>query len=75
MGKRHKKALMSNLIILLTHLLKYKFQPNKRTISWISTIQEYSKRLNEALRKNPSLKNYLVEIFPEAYSYTKVEAL
>lgn len=38
MGRSEKRALKSNLIVLLLHLLKYKYQPQKITNSWKSSI-------------------------------------
>lgn len=38
MGKRQKRAIESNLEILLMHLLKYQYQPEKQTNSWRYTI-------------------------------------
>lgn len=40
MGRSQKNALKSNLIIVLMHLLKYKYQPQKRSNSWLLTIFE-----------------------------------
>jgi hypothetical protein len=34
MGKREKRSLYSNLKILPMHLLKYRYQPEKRSNSW-----------------------------------------
>ena len=74
MGKNKKKALISNLEILLIHLLKYKFQPNKRTRSWLLTIEEHRRRINQALKNSPSLKNYLQEIFENTYQSARIES-
>jgi hypothetical protein len=38
MGRSEKRALKSNLVVVLMHLLKYKYQPSQRTNSWLSTI-------------------------------------
>ena len=59
MTRKDRKALISNLTILLIHLLKYKFQPKQRTKSWFLTIKEHRKRLNKALKNIPSLKKLL----------------
>lgn len=67
MAQRHKDALESNLIILLWHLLKWKYQPEMKTGSWRGSIVEHRRRILKALKKMPSLKNYLFEVFPEAY--------
>ncbi|AFY44937.1 DUF29 domain-containing protein [Nostoc sp. PCC 7107] len=67
MGRSERRALESNLVILLMHLLKYKYQPEKRTNSWLSTIFEHRRRLNKNLQDSPSLKKYFAESFMECY--------
>ncbi|QLE56922.1 DUF29 domain-containing protein [Nostoc sp. TCL26-01] len=67
MGRSEKRALESNLVIVLMHLLKYKYQPEKRTNSWLSTIFEHRRRLNKNLQDSPSLKKYFAENFIECY--------
>lgn len=67
MSNSEKNALESNLRILLMHLLKYRYQPDKRTNSWLFTIREHRKRLLKAFQKSPSLKPYYEQVFPECY--------
>ncbi len=67
MGRSEKNALESNLCIIIMHLLKYKYQSEKRTNSWRYTIREHRRRVRKALRNSPSLKPYLNQIFPECY--------
>jgi hypothetical protein len=67
MGRSEKRSVYSNLKILLLHLLKYHYQPEKRIQSWMSSIVEHRQRLNKALKDSPSLKSYYAEIFAEAY--------
>ena len=67
MGRSERKAVRSNLRILLMHLLKYKYQPEKRTNSWLFTIVEHRKRLQQSLQDSPSLKPYFLEVFDESY--------
>lgn len=43
------RSATSQLRRLYIHLLKYKFQPNKQTRSWINTIRNASMELDEAL--------------------------
>ncbi len=66
-GNNRKDALESNLIRVLQHLLKWKYQPQKRTNSWKASVTEHSLRLNKALRKSPSLKPYFEDVFAECY--------
>jgi hypothetical protein len=74
MGRSQKNALASNTAILLMHLLKYQYQPSKRSSSWRSTIVEHRRRILRALKSSPSLQPYLREIFPECYEEARVDA-
>lgn len=67
MGNSQKDALESNLIRALQHLLKWKYQKEKRSNSWKASITERSLRLNKAFRKSPSLRRYFDEVFEECY--------
>jgi hypothetical protein len=67
MGKRDRNALKSNLKILLMHLLKYKYQPEKITNSWLYTITEHRQRIRDSLETSPSLKSFLREVFDRSY--------
>ncbi|MFB2923400.1 DUF29 domain-containing protein [Aerosakkonema funiforme] len=67
MGRSEKNALTSNLRVLLMHLLKYKYQPEKRTNSWLYTIREHRKRLRETFKASPSLYPFFEDIFNESY--------
>ena len=42
MGRSEKRELKSRLILLLMHLLKWEYQPEKRILSWRSTITKYN---------------------------------
>jgi transposase len=67
MGKSNKSALRSNVIVVLLHLLKWKYQPEKRTNSWKFSLREHRRRLEEDFEDSPSLQNYYREIFPKCY--------
>ena len=74
MGNSRKDALESNLIRVLQHLLKWKYQPQKRTNSWKVSITEHSLRLNKAFKKSPSLKVYFDDVFTECYQDARLIA-
>lgn len=67
MGRSEKQALESNLQIVLMHLLKYKYQPKRRSNSWRFTILEHRDRLETALENSSSLKPYFFEVFDKCY--------
>jgi hypothetical protein len=67
MGRSEKRTVKSNLIIVLLHLLKYKYQPAKRTNSWKFSIREHRRRLRDDFKTSPSLKRYFEEVMEECY--------
>jgi hypothetical protein len=68
MAKRDKRELTSRLMILIAHLLKWQFQPNKqKSGSWQSSIDEQRIQITEQLEESPSLKNTLHEGIGRAY--------
>jgi len=71
MGKSHQRALESRLEILLIHLLKWQFQPERRSKSWQFTIEEQRDRIVGHLKKNPSLQSSLPDCMQDAYRYAR----
>jgi len=69
MGKNHQRALQSRLEVLLMHLLKWQFQPERQSRSWSFTIKEQRLRLTELLSLNPSLKSKIADAQIKAYRY------
>lgn len=55
-GKSEQRELMSRMAVLLSHLLKWQFQSERRSRSWENTISIQRKRIAIALKKTPSLK-------------------
>lgn len=67
LGRKERQELRNRLGILLGHLLKWQFQPEKRTNSWLGTIREQRIQIKLLLSDCPSLKPYLEEVFLTAY--------
>lgn len=74
MGRSEKRAVKSNLVVLLLHLLKYKYQPSKRSNSWKASIREHRRRLRDDFKVSPSLKRYCEEVFNECYQDAREQA-
>jgi len=74
MGKSEKSAVRSNLTVVLMHLLKWKFQPDKRTNSWKASIREHRRRLRDDFQTSPSLKPYFIEVFTKCYEDSREQA-
>jgi hypothetical protein len=67
MGRRERNELVSRLIILIAHLLKWQYQPEHRSSSWRGSIVEQRVQVNREIRLSPSLKAFLGEAINEAY--------
>jgi Domain of unknown function DUF29 len=75
LGAGEKKAVESNLVVVLKHLLKYRFQPSRRSRSWLSSIAEHRRRLRNDLKTSPSLRPYARERFEQCYQDSRRQAL
>ena len=74
LAKRDKKALRSHLKVLLLHLLKWQFQPAKRSNSWRASIANARIEIEDILSDSPSLENYLPTIVDKAYANARTLA-
>ena len=67
LGRQERRELRNRLTVLLGHLLKWHFQPQKQSNSWLATIREQRREVATLLQENPSLKAYLSEALQLAY--------
>lgn len=67
LGRRERQELRNCLAVLLGHLLKWQFQPQQRSNSWLATLREQRDQVSLLLNENPSLKPYLPEALTIAY--------
>ncbi|MDY6993264.1 MAG: DUF29 domain-containing protein, partial [Pseudomonadota bacterium] len=52
----NKQELASRFIILIAHLLKWAYQPSRRSSSWERSIDEQRSQIDLLLQDKPSLK-------------------
>jgi hypothetical protein len=67
MGASEKRELSHRLTLLMGHLLKWVYQPERRGNSWLATIEEQRLEIIDLLQDNPSLKYQLEQQFVKAY--------
>lgn len=67
MGRSDKRELLNRLAVLLAHLLKWQFQPERRGNSWKYTIEEQRFELADLLAESPSLKYEVDKQLEHAY--------
>jgi len=74
MSGSKESELENRLGVLLTHLLKWRYQPERKGNSWSATIEEQRRRVKRVLKKNPGLKSYFAEAFDYAYGDARLMA-
>lgn len=66
LGRKERQELRNCLSILIGHLLKWEYQAEQRSRSWLATIRVQKRETLKLLNENPSLKSYLAELLQEA---------
>lgn len=61
-GKSEQRELASRMVILLVHLLKWHYQPERQGMSWSLTIKEQRKAILRRINKTPSLNATLNDV-------------
>jgi len=61
-GKSEQRELANRMAVLLVHLLKWQYQPDRRGSSWARTIKEQRKRVLIRLEETPSLSGKLNDV-------------
>lgn len=74
LGKSEKRGISSQLTRLLLHLLKWQFQPQRRSDSWIDSITDARTQIELALKDSPSLATYPAQQLQESYSRARRQA-
>ncbi len=59
LSKRERDRLLSSLRLILHHLLKWDYQPQKRSRSWWNTVDRERSNIELYLEDSPSLRRYL----------------
>jgi hypothetical protein len=68
MGRSEARALRSHLRVLLTHLLKWQFQPEHRSSSWRGSIYNARRAIQRLLQESPSLRRRIPALIAEIYA-------
>lgn len=73
-GRSQASELHSRYGVLVTHLLKWLFQPERRSRSWENSIRVQRYEIGRVLAANPGLKSSLDAIFGGAYVAARLNA-
>jgi hypothetical protein len=75
LGNSDRRAVASALKVILEHLIKWRFQPDKRTSSWSDSIDEHRDRVFRILEDSPSLASLPGESLGREYRRARRKAL
>jgi Domain of unknown function DUF29 len=75
LGKSEQRAIASQLTRLLLHLLKWQYQPQRRSDSWLDSITDARTQIELAIEDSPSLKNYPAVQLNESYKRARRQAV
>ena len=74
LGREQFNKLESALRVLLLHLLKWDYQPERRSRSWELSIKEQRIAVQDVLDDNPGLTPRIPEATARAYRRARIEA-
>lgn len=75
LGKDKLDDLYARYVVLVAHLLKWRYQPKGKCGSWRGTINEQRFRIARVIRKNPSIRPLREGEFKEACDEARQRAL
>jgi hypothetical protein len=74
MGKSQKRELVNRLAVLLAHLLKWQYQPDRRSNGWVSTIVTQRREILLLLDESPSLRHAMDSSIERGYRFARDQA-
>jgi hypothetical protein len=73
-GRSQKTEIRNRLVVLLHHLLKWEYQPDRRCHSWQSTIGEQRTHIEGVIEDSPSLRDFPAEVLDAVYPAARRKA-
>ena len=75
MGRSERNEYVNHMIRVLTHMIKWEVQPDRRGLSWWLSIMNGRDDAERILVQNPSLKPQLDDLHNEALRYAQRKAV
>ncbi|NEO69035.1 DUF29 domain-containing protein [Moorena sp. SIO3H5] len=74
LGKSERRGITSQLIRLLLHLLKWQYQIQRRSDSWLDSITDARTQIELAIEDSPSLRSYPAQQLEQSYQRARRQA-
>jgi hypothetical protein len=75
LGHEQAHPVESHLVIVLTHLLKWCYQPQRRSRGWRTSVRVGRQQIARRLRRNPGLRPDLPTLLTAAYADARTWAM
>ena len=67
LGRSDRREIRNRLVIICEHLLKWRFQPDRRSTSWRGSIIEARSQIADLIQESPSLSAYPATVLAVAW--------
>jgi hypothetical protein len=74
LGKSERSAIASQMERIMVHLLKWQYQPQRRSDSWLDSINDGRSQIRRKIEDSPSLQGYPEQILDKEYTRSRREA-
>ena len=75
MARAEKRAIRSQLIRLMIHIMKWNLQPERRSSSWVATILNARDEIEDEQEFSPSLnRTHIEEVWNHCFQKAKKQA-
>ena len=75
LSRSEKRALKSQLVRLMLHIIKWKTQPERRSLSWIASIENARDEVADIREETPSLNERVItDLWAKAFVIAKRDA-
>lgn len=74
-GKSEINGLRSSIAVLTQQLLKWDHQPTRRSRSWMATVNEQRRHIQQALDDSPGMKSKLTRTIEQGYASGRDQAV
>ncbi|CAM6055304.1 unnamed protein product [Sphagnum tenellum] len=68
MAGRDRRELGSRFVVLIQHMLKFRVQPERATLSWVNTVLTQQGEIESMFEEAPALKSHAPRLFANAYT-------
>ncbi|QYF92206.1 DUF29 domain-containing protein [Massilia sp. PAMC28688] len=65
--RSERREVRSRLDLIVVHLLKCQYQPQRKSKSWLATLRTQRTRLGRVLQDSPSLRRHILDFAHENY--------